>query len=153
MELKDLVEQFNTVNTELKNLRQKHEDELQAANDGNAEAKTAVEELKTQLEEMSTKHEQSLNDLVAEMKRPGGGQGEEVKTLGGAFVTEAKEAIDGGTLLGKSIKIESKDITGTTGSGGALVRPDRDRIPLHWWHASDANCRPDPVYSDQLQRG
>lgn len=126
MELKDLVEQFNTVNTELKNLRQKHEEELKAANDGNAEAKTAVEDLKTQLEEMSTKHEQSLNDLVAEMKRPGGGQGEEVKTLGGAFVTEAKEAIDGGTLLGKSIKIESKDITGTTGSGGALVRPDRD---------------------------
>lgn len=124
MELKDLVEQFNTVNTELKNLRQKHEDEVKAAQEGSDEAKAKVEELTGKLDDMSQKHEQSLNDLVAEMKRPGGGDAAESKTLGGAFVMEAKESIDGGNLLGKSFQI--KDITGTTGSGGALARPDRD---------------------------
>lgn len=124
MELKDLVEQFNTVNTEMKNLRQKHEEELKAANDGSAEAKEQVAELKSALDEMSQKHEQSLNDLVAEMKRPGAFQEEKAKSLGAAYVAEAKESIEAGNLLGKSFQI--KDITGTTGSGGALVRPDRD---------------------------
>lgn len=124
MELKDLVEQFNTVNTELKNLRDNHDKELKAANDGSAEAKAKVEELEGKLDEMSQKHEQSLNDLVAEMKRPGGGEAAQPKSLGGAFVSEAKDAIDGGVLLGKSFQI--KDIVGTPASGGALVRPDRD---------------------------
>lgn len=126
MEIKELVDAVNVANTELKNLKEKHDTELKAANDGSAEAKAAVEELKTAMDEMSTKHEQAMNDLVAQMKRPNGGNPDEAKTLGGAFVMEAKESIDGGNLLGKSFKIDTKDITGTTGSGGALVRPDRD---------------------------
>ena len=124
MEIKELVEAVNIANTELKNLKAKHDAELKAANEGSAEAKTAVGELKSAMDEMAQKHEQAMNDLVAQMKRPGFGEPEQAKSLGQAYVAEAKELMDSGNLLGKSIQI--KDITGTPGSGGALVRPDRD---------------------------
>lgn len=126
MEIKELVEAVNTANTELKNLKEKHDAELKAANDGSSEAKEAVGELKSAMDEMAAKHEQAMNDLVAQMKRPGFGEPEQAKSLGQSYVAEAKELMDSGNLLGKSIQIQYKDITGTTGSGGALVRPDRD---------------------------
>src|SRR5690554_1936244 len=76
------------------------------------------------MDDMAKKHEQAMNDLVAQMKRPGFGEPEQAKSLGQHFVTEAKDLMDSGNLLGKSVQI--KDITGTAASGGALVRPDRD---------------------------
>ena len=125
VELKDLVEQLNVANTELKNLKEKHESELKSANDGSQEAKDAVAKLEEKLDAAAEKHESAMNDLVAQMKRPGTqGMGGDVKTIGEAFITEAKDAMDSGNLLGKTFNL--KDITGTTGSGGALVRPDRD---------------------------
>jgi HK97 family phage major capsid protein len=125
MEIKELVDAVNAANTELKNLKEKHEAELKAANEGSEEAKQSVGELKTAMDEMSQKHEQAMNDLVAQMKRPGGmGEPDSVKSMGEAFVSEAKSFIEEGTLLGRSFQL--KDITGASGSGGALVRPDRD---------------------------
>jgi len=124
VEIKELVDAVNVANTELKNLKDKYESELKSANDGNAEAKEAVGELKTAMDDMAKKHEQAMNDLVAQMKRPGFGEPEQAKTIGQRFVTEAKDLMDSGNLLGKSVQI--KDITGTAASGGALVRPDRD---------------------------
>jgi len=124
MEIKELVDAVNVANTELKNLKEKYESELKSANDGNAEAKAAVSELKESMDDMAKKHEQAMNDLVAQMKRPGFGEPEQAKTIGQRFVTEAKDLMDSGNLLGKSVQI--KDITGTAASGGALVRPDRD---------------------------
>lgn len=124
MEIKELVDAVNVANTELKNLKEKYDVELKSAQAGGNEAKEAVAEIKSDLDAMGKKHEQAMNDLVAQMKRPGFGEPAQAKTLGQAFVMEAKELMDSGNLLGKSVQI--KDITGTTGSGGALVRPDRD---------------------------
>lgn len=128
MEIKELVDAVNVANTELKSLKAKYDSELKAATDGTeeakAESKAAVGELKASMDAMSQKHEQAMNDLVAQMKRPGGGQEQQAKSLGAAFVQEAKEFIGSDTLLGKSFNI--KDISGGSGSGGALVRPDRD---------------------------
>ena len=124
-EIKELVDQFNAVNTELKNLREKHDEEVKTAQEGSQEAKQKAEELEAQLKEMGEKHEQAMNDLTAHLKRPGSmGESEQPKSIGQAFVEEAKDMIGSDTLLGKTVQV--KDISGTTGSGGALVRPDRD---------------------------
>lgn len=126
MELKDLIEQLNVANTELKNLKDKHETELKAANDGSQEAKDAVAKLEEKLDAAAEKHETAMNELVAQMKRPGsqGMGGDQVKSMGEDFVESAKEAMESNQLVGKSFQL--KDITGDSGSGGALVRPDRD---------------------------
>jgi len=124
-EIKELVDQFNAVNTELKNLREKHDEEVKTAQEGSQEAKQKAEELEAQLKEMGEKHEQAMNDLTAHLKRPGSmGESEQPKSIGQAFVEEAKDMIGSDALLGKTVQV--KDISGTTGSGGALVRPDRD---------------------------
>ena len=125
MELKDLVEQLNVANGELKALKEKQEAELKAANAGSAEAKEAVDKLAGELKEANEKHESAMNDLVAQMKRPGTqGMASDTKSLGETFCEEAKDAMDSGQLVGKSFNI--KDITGASGSGGALVDPFRD---------------------------
>src|SRR5690554_7250218 len=98
MEIKELVDAVNVANTELKNLKEKYESELKSANDGNAEAKAAVSELKESMDDMAKKHEQAMNDLVAQMKRPGFGEPEQAKTIGQRFVTEAKDLMDSGNL-------------------------------------------------------
>ncbi len=124
MEIKDLVEQLNTANTELKNLKDKHDSELKAANEGTAEAKEAVTNLEGEMKGALEKYDDALAKLTAEMKRPQSPAESEAKTLGGHFVEQAKEHIQSDTLLGKSIQV--KDISGGSASGGALVRPDRD---------------------------
>src|SRR5690554_7484713 len=102
VEIKELVDAVNVANTELKNLKEKYESELKAANDGNAEAKAAVSELKSAMDDMAKKHEQAMNDLVAQMKRPGVGEPEQAKSLGQRFVTEAKELDRKSTRLNSS---------------------------------------------------
>ena len=125
VELKELVSQFETVNNELKSMRAKHESEVKAANEGSVEAKSAVAEMKGEMAELSKKHEQALNDLTAQMKRPGAQMGGDMpKSVGAQFVSEAKDYMESDTLLGKSFNL--KDISGAAASGGALVRPDRD---------------------------
>ena len=128
-ELKSMLDQFNAANTELKNMKQKHDDELKALGEKSgadvAESKAAIGELKSALEAQAEKQQKAMDDLVAQMKRPGAqGMGGERKTLGQSFIHEAKQYIDTDTLLGKTLQM--KDISGVAGSGGALVRPDRD---------------------------
>jgi HK97 family phage major capsid protein len=128
-EMKSLLDSFNAANTELKNMKEKHDAELKALSEKSgeaaAESKAAVDELKSALEAQAEKQQKAMDDLVAQMKRPGSqGMGGESKSLGHAFISEAKQFIESDTLLGKSIQI--KDISGVAGSGGALVRPDRD---------------------------
>jgi HK97 family phage major capsid protein len=115
-------------NTELKSMKEKHETELKALADKSGaasdEAKTAITELAAKLDAQQVKAQQAMDDLVAQMKRPGaGGMASDVKTLGQHFVHEAKDLMGDG-LLGKTIHV--KDITGMAASAGALARPDRD---------------------------
>lgn len=128
MEIKELVEQLQVANTELKSMKEKHETELKALADKSGaasdEAKTAITELTAKLDAQQVKAQQAMDDLVAQMKRPGaGGMASDVKTLGQHFVHEAKDLMGDG-LLGKTIHV--KDITGMAASAGALARPDRD---------------------------
>jgi len=128
MEIKELVEQLQVANTELKSMKEKHETELKALADKSGaasdEAKTAITELAAKLDAQQVKAQQAMDDLVAQMKRPGaGGMASDVKTLGQHFVHEAKDLMGDG-LLGKTIHV--KDITGMAASAGALARPDRD---------------------------
>lgn len=123
-ELKELLAEFEKANNAMKDLKEKHDAELKAANAGSEEAKASVEEMKTQLAAQAETHQKALDDLTAMMKRPGSqGMGGDQKTLGQAFVEKAGDSL-GEALLGKSFEL--KDITGAAGSAGALVRPDRD---------------------------
>lgn len=124
MELKDLIEQLNVANTELKNIKAKQETELKAASDGVVEAKGASSALEAKMTEALAKYDDALAKLTAEMKRPGNPTGAQAKSLGEAFIEQAKGLMESDNLLGKSIQI--KDISGLAASAGALVRPDRD---------------------------
>jgi HK97 family phage major capsid protein len=126
-EIKELVSQFETINSELKSLRETHEAELKAASEGSVEAKAAAEALKGQLDDMSKKYDQAMADIVAQMKRPGvDGYASDMKTAGQAFVQSEVYAEIKASGRGSSNPVEVKSITGTSGSAGALVRPDRD---------------------------
>jgi HK97 family phage major capsid protein len=124
MELKDLIEQLNVANTELKNIKAKHETELKAAAEGVTEAKDAATALEAKMTDALAKYDEALAKLTAEMKRPGNPADGKAKSLGEAFIDQAKGLMESDSLLGKSIQI--KDISGLAASGGALVRPDRD---------------------------
>jgi len=128
VELKELVTQFETVNNELKSMREKHEAEVKAANEGSVEAKAAVEEMKSEIEELAKKHEQALNDLTAQMQRPGsqGMGGDQAKSLGAQFIESDIYSEVKSNARGNDQPFEAKDITGTAGSAIALVNPDRD---------------------------
>lgn len=128
MELKELVDQLNTANTELKNLRERQENEVKELGDAQTETKSKLEEAETKfsdLQEKFTSIDEQLKEVQGKMSRPVYGDGSLVaKSIGEAFVEEAKSHIEGDSLIGK--RFHMKDISGSTGSGGALVRPDRD---------------------------
>lgn len=126
-EIKELVSQFEAVNSELKSLRDKQESELKAASEGSVEAKAAAEAMQVKLDEISAKYDQALADITAEMKRPSTeGYASDIKTAGQAFVQS--EIFNEMKNVGRanSQPVHVKDITGTAGSAGALARPDRD---------------------------
>lgn len=126
-ELKQLTDEFNAVNTELKSLKENYETELKSAKEGSDEAKAQAEELKTRMDELAQEHEQKLNDLVAEMKRPGFGEPEQAKSLGAQFVESDVFAEVKQTGRGSNQPYEAKaNIVGTSSSAGALVDPYRD---------------------------
>jgi HK97 family phage major capsid protein len=124
-EIKSLVTELQAANIELKSMREKYDAQLKTASDGSAEAKAAIAELKTALSTVEQKSQQAMNDLIAQLKRPGAGSlPGDAKTLGERYVHEAKGLIGTDNLIGKTIHI--KDISGLANSAGALVRPDRD---------------------------
>lgn len=126
-EIKELVDQFETVNTELKSLREKHDAELKAAAEGSVEAKAASEVLHVKLNELSVKYDQALADITAEMKRPNTeGYYSDMKTAGQAFVESDTYGEMKSLGRANSQPVHVKDITGTASSAGALDRPDRD---------------------------
>lgn len=132
MELKELVEQLNTANTELKNIKDTHAKEVKELGEAQTETKSALEaseqkmtELKEEFEAMDKK----LIELETEAKRFRGHDGlqTEKKTLGQLVVgsEEFKQSTEGKSKS-LHVELEAKDITGLAASAGALTAPDRD---------------------------
>lgn len=129
MEIKELVDQLNTANTELKNMRNQHAEEIKELGAANAETKTKVEEAETKFNEMVGKFENvdvALKELQAQKKRPGYGADGEVKTLGGEFIKSDVYAEVKANGRGNSQPVEMKDITSLSDSAGALQSAYRD---------------------------
>ncbi len=127
VEIKELVEQLNTANTEMKNLREQQAAEVKELGESQAETKAKLVESEAkfaELQEQFKSVDDQLKEVQGKMARPMHGDGIHAKSLGEAFIEEAKSAIESDGLIGKRFNL--KDIAGTTGSGGALVRPDRD---------------------------
>ncbi|AIM40712.1 putative major capsid protein [Idiomarinaceae phage 1N2-2] len=125
MELKDLVEQFNTVNTELKNAREAQEKAIKQAQDGSAEAKSQVEAMEQKFNDMQQKHDEALKKLTSEFKRVKEAAPVEQKTMGQTFIESFNDDFNEKSVLARR-GVEVKDITGVGASAGALARPDRD---------------------------
>jgi len=126
MELKDLVEQIKTASAEAKEAREQHAAEIKANGEAVTETKAALakaEEKQAELSALFEKMDGIVADIQAEHKRKLAGNPDNAKTLGALLVEKANGAM-GDSLIGKSFQV--KDIVGTTGSAGALVRPDRD---------------------------
>lgn len=129
MDTKELVDALNAANTELKNLRDKHADEVKQMGDAQAETKAAVEAQQQKFDDLVEQFksvDEQLKEMQAQAKRPRFGGDGEAKTLGDFFIeSDVYEQVKS-TSRGTNQPFECKDITGTTGSGGALIRPDRD---------------------------
>lgn len=129
MELKELVEQLNTANTELKNMRNKHAEEIKELGDAQAETKTKLDEAEAKFADMVAKFENvdvALKEIQAKNKRPGYTQDGEVKTLGSAFVASEVYSEIKANGRGNSQPVEIKDITSLSTSAGALQDAYRD---------------------------
>jgi len=129
MDIKELVEALNVANTELKNMKEKHEAEIKSNGEALTETKSALEasqERFTELQEKFTKFDQEFKDYAAkqELVKQSGGQR---KSMGQLFVESevfAKNA--GDSMINKTVSIERKDITGGAASAGALQDSTRD---------------------------
>lgn len=129
MELKEFVEQINQANTELKNMREKHDAELKSMGEAHTETKEKLEaaearfaELKGQFDRM----DEGLKELQAKGQRPGAAAGVEAKSLGAQFVESEIFSEMKSLNQPTGRRFEGKDITGTAGSALALINPDRD---------------------------
>lgn len=132
MEIKELVEQFKTNSTEIKNAQEKLQAEIKENGEATAETKAALEkaqEEQTELKSLFEKMDEKLIALETEQKRVREhGHKREFKTAGDIFTTS--EVFDGlkrakrGT--GEPMVIEKKDITSLAASAGALVDTQRD---------------------------
>lgn len=128
MELKELVEQLNTANTQVKNMREKMEAEAKANGEAQAETKEALEAAEKKFgeyKEMFENIDKELKELKS--KRPGHGMGER-KTIGQMYIeSDVYEQVkSNGRGNGTPVSIQRKDITGTTGSAVALQDTYRD---------------------------
>jgi HK97 family phage major capsid protein len=129
MEIKELVDQLNTANTELKNMRNQHAEEIKSLGDAQAETKTKLEEAEQKFNDLLAKFENvdtALKDIQAQKKRPGYGMDGEVKTLGSEFVASDVYAEIKSTGRGNSKPLEVKEITSLSTSAGALQDSYRD---------------------------
>lgn len=129
MEIKELVEQLNTANTELKNMRNQHAEEIKEIGDAQAETKTKLEEAEAKFNDLLAKFENvdtALKGIQAEKQRPGYNAQGELKTLGSEFVASDVYTEIKANCRGNSQPVEIKDITSLAASAGALQDPYRD---------------------------
>lgn len=130
MELKELVEQLNTANTELKNLKDAQAKEVKELGEAQTETKSALGSAEQKMTELKTEFEamdKKLIEMETEAKRFRGNQGgEQRKSMGAQFVESELFAneLKSGTGFGK--RIEVKDISNLAASAGALVDSYRD---------------------------
>nr|AIF27694.1 major capsid protein [Vibrio phage phiMOD4.00-OM] len=126
LEFKELVQQIKTASAEAKQAREAHEAEIKANGVALAETKAALEKAEAKQAETHALFEKMdgiIADLQAEQKRQFAGGSQAQKSMGEMFTAKAADQM-GDQLIGKSFEL--KDIAGTPGSAGALVRPDRD---------------------------
>lgn len=129
MEIKELVDQLNTANTELKNMRNQHAEEIKSLGDAQAETKTKLDEAEAKFNDLLAKFENvdtALKDIQAQKKRPGYGMNGEIKTLGSEFVASDVYAEIKANGRGNSKPVEVKNITSLSTSAGALQDAYRD---------------------------
>jgi HK97 family phage major capsid protein len=128
MELKDVKTALEAASAEVKEMVSKMEAETKANGEALTETKTKMEAAEAKAADLAKQVETldaGLKDVQAKAARPGFGK-DEKKTLGQMFVesdvfAEVKQA-----QRGNGKPFEVKQITGTTGSALALIRPDRD---------------------------
>lgn len=130
-EIKQLTEAFKTNATEIKNAQEKAANEIKELGEASAETKAALETAMTGQDELKTRFEkldEKLIEMEKESKRLASKVPVERKTAGQLFV--ASEIFEGVKSANRGTDqpfvVEKKDISGVTGSAGALVRPDRD---------------------------
>jgi HK97 family phage major capsid protein len=128
MEIKDLVEQLNTANTELKNMRDKLTAEVKATGDATAETKAAIEAQETKYTDLVGKFgklDEKLIEMEKEAKRFRSSQSVESKSMGAQFVSSD---VFGELKNGQGFnrRVEIKSITGVAASAGGLIDNYRD---------------------------
>lgn len=129
MEIKELVDQLNAANTELKNMRDKAEKEAKANGEALAETKEkleAAEQKFSGLSEQFTKLDEKLIQMEKEQKRRFDNPASQVKSMGAQFVESElfTGELKNGSGFGK--RVEVKDISNLAASAGALVDNYRD---------------------------
>ena len=132
MDLKQLIDQLNLANTELKNMKDKHEAELKTQGEALTETKSKLAEAEAKMSDLLAKvgeYDEELKALTAKVSAPAAGVGGQKMSLGQMFVKSSIfEQNKGDSLIGKSVAIDMsvKDITGASNSSGALQDFTRD---------------------------
>lgn len=129
MEIKELVDQLNAANTELKNMRDKAEKEAKANGEALAETKAKLEEAEAKFDGLKGEFEKLDEKLIAmekEQKRRFDNAPNQRKTMGAQFVESQlfTDELKHNTGFGK--RFEAKDISNLAASAGALVSNYRD---------------------------
>lgn len=126
METKELVEQLQAANTELKNIKAQAEKEAKAQGDAVAETKQALADAQAKYDDQLKAMEEKLTSMEVEAKRFRSGVPGQRKTMGAQFVASElfENELKSGTGFGK--RFEAKDITNLAASANALVDNYRD---------------------------
>lgn len=126
MEIKELVEQLQAANTELKNIKAQAEKEAKAQGDALAETKQALADAQAKYDDQLKAMEEKLTSMEVESKRFRANVPGQRKTIGAQFVESElfNNELKSGVGFGK--RFEAKDITNLAASAGALVDNYRD---------------------------
>lgn len=126
METKELVEQLQAANTELKNIKAQAEKEAKAQGDALAETKQALADAQAKYDDQLKAMEEKLTSMEVESKRFRTNVPGQRKTIGAQFVESElfENELKSGVGFGK--RFEAKDITNLAASAGALVDNYRD---------------------------
>lgn len=128
MEIKEVKEALEAASAEVKAMIEKNEAETKANGKALAETKAALEAAEAKAADLAKQVETldaGLKDVQAKAARPNFGK-DEKKSLGQMFVESEVYTEVKASQRGTGKPFEVKQITGTTGSGLALIRPDRD---------------------------
>lgn len=126
MEIKELVEQLQTANTELKNIKAQAEKEAEAQGAALAETKQALADAQAKYDDQLKAMEEKLTSMEVESKRFRANVPGQRKTIGAQFVESElfNNELKNNTGFGR--RFEAKDITNLAASAGALVDNYRD---------------------------